>query len=127
MKLSVIIPFYNELDLINRAVNSVVANSNFLIQIEIILINDGTIKEIEIRSRFSDEINKIVKIVPNNYTKGPGGARNTGLEILNGEIIAFLDADDFWLSGKLDAQICEIKTRRYISTPWNWHFNSNIN
>ena len=45
MKLSVIIPFYNELNLINRAVNSVLANSSFFDEVEIILINAGSLKE----------------------------------------------------------------------------------
>ena len=109
MKLSVIIPFYNELNLINRAVNSVVVNSNYFDQVEIILINDGDIKESEIRSCFKNDINKLIKILPNNYKKGPGGARNTGLDIFKGDIVAFLDADDFWLPGKLEAQVKEIK------------------
>ena len=82
MKLSVIIPFYNELNLINRAVNSVVINSIFFDQVEIILINDGSFEESEIRSCFKNNSNKLIKIVSNNYAKGPGGARNTGLDIL---------------------------------------------
>jgi len=109
MKLSVIIPFYDELNLINRAINSVVINSIFFDQVEIILINDGSFEENEIRSCFKNDINNLIKVVSNNYTKGPGGARNTGLDILKGDIIAFLDADDFWLPGKLETQIKEIK------------------
>ena len=109
MKLSVIIPFYNELNLINRAVNSVVINSIFFDQVEIILINDSSFEESEIRSCFENSLNKLIKIVSNNYAKGPGGARNTGLDILKGDIIAFLDADDFWLPGKLEAQMREVK------------------
>jgi len=109
MKLSVIIPFNNELNLINRAINSVVINSIFFDQVEIILINDGSFEENEIRSCFKNDINNLIKVVSNNYTKGPGGARNTGLDILKGDIIAFLDADDFWLPGKLETQIKEIK------------------
>ena len=91
MKLSVIIPFYNELNLINRAVNSVVINSIFFDQLEIILINDGSFEESEIRSCFKNNLNKLIKIVSNNYAKGPGGARNTGLDISKGDIIAFLE------------------------------------
>ena len=109
MKLSVIIPFYDELNLINRAINSVVINSIFFDQVEIILINDGSFEENEIRSCFKNDIDKSIKIVSNSYAKGPGGARNTGLDISKGDIIAFLDADDFWLPGKLETQIKEIK------------------
>ena len=121
MKLSVIIPFYKELNLINRAVNSVVTNSNFFAQVEIILINDGFIKENEIRSCFKSDINELIKIIPNNYKKGPGGARNTGLDIFKGDIIAFLDSDDLWLPGKLEAQMQEIKKgATFIATSYRF-------
>jgi glycosyltransferase involved in cell wall biosynthesis len=109
MKLSVIIPFHSELNLIRHTANSVLINSTFFTEVEIILINDGSFKENEIRDRFNSNLKKLVKIVPNNYSKGPGGARNTGLDILKGDIIAFLDADDSWLFGKLEAQMQEIK------------------
>lgn len=127
MKLSVIIPFYNELNSIDRAVNSVVVNSNFFDQVEIILINDGNINESEIRSCFDIDINKIIKIVPNNYAKGPGGARNTGLDILDGDLIAFLDADDFWLPSKLEAQIKEIKKgATFVATAYRFNNSKTI-
>jgi teichuronic acid biosynthesis glycosyltransferase TuaG len=109
VKLSVIIPFCHELNLINRAINSIFDNANFLYQLEIIIINDGLYKENQIRDCFSKNFNKFITIIPNIYEKGPGGARNTGLDILNGDIIAFLDADDFWLPRKLETQMKEIK------------------
>ena len=127
MKLSVIIPFYNELNLINRAVNSVVINSIFFDQVEIILINDGSFEESEIRSCFKNNLNKLIKIVSNNYAKGPGGARNTGLDILKGDIIAFLDADDFWLPGKLETQMQEIKKgATFVATSYRFDNNKTI-
>ena len=127
MKLSVIIPFYNELNLINRAVNSVVINSIFFDQVEIILINDGSFEESEIRSCFKNNSNKLIKIVSNNYAKGPGGARNTGLDILKGDIIAFLDADDFWLPGKLETQMQEIKKgATFVATSYRFDNSKTI-
>ena len=127
MKLSVIIPFYKELNLINRAVNSVVTNSNFFAQVEIILINDGLFKENEIRSCFDNNLKKLVKIISNTHTKGPGGARNTGLDISKGDIIAFLDADDFWLPGKLEAQMQEIrKGATFVATSYQFDKSKTI-
>ena len=121
MKLSVIIPFNNELNLINRAVNSVVINSIFFDEVEIILINDGSFKEGEIRSCFKNDIDKSIKIVSNSYAKGPGGARNTGLDISKGDIIAFLDADDFWLPGKLETQMQAInKGATFVATSYRF-------
>ena len=109
MILSVIIPFHNELKFINRAVNSAIINSDIFKEMEIIIINDGFYNKDEIRSYLHDDFKKSVIITKNIYEKGPGGARNTGLKISKGNIIAFLDADDFWLPGKLKAQLSEIK------------------
>ena len=127
MKISVIIPFCNELNLINRAVNSALINSTFFDQVEIILINDGSFEESEIRSCFKNNSNKLIKIVSNNYAKGPGGARNTGLDILKGDIIAFLDADDFWLPGKLEAQMREVKKgATFVATSYRFDNSKTI-
>ena len=127
MKLSVIIPFNNELNLINRTVNSVLINSTLFDQVEIILINDGLFKESEIRSCFDNNLNELVKIILNTYKKGPGGARNTGLDISKGDIIAFLDADDFWLAGKLEAQMREIKKgATFVATSYRFDKSKTI-
>lgn len=37
--------------------------------------------------------------------QGPAAARNTGVARSRGRFVAFLDADDFWTTGKLDHQI----------------------
>ena len=36
---------------------------------------------------------------------GPGAARNAGVEIASADLVAFLDADDQWLAGKLESQL----------------------
>ena len=127
MKISVIIPFCNELNLINRAVNSALINSTFFDQVEIILINDGSFEESEIRSYFNNNLSKLIKIISNNYAKGPGGARNTGLDISKGDIIAFLDADDFWLPGKLETQMQEIKKgATFVATSYRFDISKTI-
>jgi glycosyltransferase involved in cell wall biosynthesis len=119
MKLSVIISFHNELNLINRSINSALINSTFFSEFEIILINDGLFKESEIRDCLDNNLNKFVKIVANQNPKGLAGARNTGLDISNGDIIAFLDADDYWLPGKLEAQMQEVnKGATFVTTSY---------
>ena len=120
MRISVIIPFYKELNLINQTVNSVLTNLNSFVDAEIIIINDGNFKNTEIKSYLNENAKKITKIISNRYLKGPGGARNSGLDIANGEIIAFLDADDLWLPDKLNAQINEIKKgSTFIATSYS--------
>jgi glycosyltransferase involved in cell wall biosynthesis len=109
MKISVIIPFHNEIELISRAVDSVMLNAVSGIEFEIIICNDGSIPETQIQSKLNAAASNISKIVKNVYAKGPGGARNTGLDASIGDCIAFLDADDVWLQGKVIAQISAIR------------------
>ena len=127
MKLSVIIPFFNEIHLINQTLNSVIINSTSFSEVQIILINDGTFKEHKIRGNINNKLNKLITIVKNKYAKGAGNARNTGLDISNGDIIAFLDSDDYWLPGKLDLQMQEIKRgATFVSTSYSLDNNYNL-
>lgn len=108
--LSVIIPVYNAANTIQDCVESVVseavANS---ISYEIILINDGsTDNSLEMCEKLSDG-NSNIKVVSQNNS-GPSAARNNGLRIARGDFIAFNDADDKWLSGKLKEQLEEFNS-----------------
>lgn len=124
MKLSVIIPFSSELHLINRTLNSVKINCNSFSGVQIILINDSPFKEHKIRLNINNDLNKLVTIVKNKFQKGAGNARNTGLDASNGDIIAFLDADDYWLPGKLDLQMQEIKRgATFVATSYSFDYS----
>jgi glycosyltransferase involved in cell wall biosynthesis len=108
MKLSVIIPFFNEIEFIARAVNSVLLQDIDLNHVEVLICNDGDTQEAEILARIDISSHSAVRIIKNRFAKGPGGARNAGLEMCKGDLIAFLDADDFWLPGKINEQCLSI-------------------
>lgn len=121
MKLSVVIPFYKELLLISRAVESVLGNSGPDGELEVLICNDGPISEPEIRAQLGSVANQYVTVLVNRYGKGPGGARNTGLDAATGECIAFLDADDFWLPGKVQAQLTAIRNgASFVTTAYRF-------
>lgn len=121
MKLSVVIPFYRELSLISRAVESVLANADPQGTMEVFICNDGSITEQDIRAQLSAAANQITTVMANQHGKGPGGARNTGLNAATGEYIAFLDADDFWLPGKVQAQLAAIeKGATFVATAYRF-------
>jgi glycosyltransferase involved in cell wall biosynthesis len=40
---------------------------------------------------------------------GPAAARNRGIEAASGSILAFLDGDDLWTPGKLEAQVGHLR------------------
>lgn len=123
--ISVIIPFYNEVSLISRAVESVLANCKKDVEIEILICNDGPLSELQIRTQLSSIANNVTKVLGNRYKKGPGGARNTGLDASVGDVIAFLDADDIWLPWKLDLQLEAVRRgATFIATSYRFETGS---
>lgn len=103
--ISVVIPFHNEIRLIGRAVRSI-SNQNLSFIREIIIVNDGKLEDSYIYNQIilESSIDVPLTVIPNNWHKGPGGARNTGIELSTGNIIAFLDADDTWSHNKIQCQ-----------------------
>lgn len=90
MQCSVIIPVYNRADLIKFTLNSLDAGFHSGVDLEIIVVDDGS----------TDNVIEIVRneyphvIVAKNRGKGAPAARNTGLAISKSEYILFLDSDD---------------------------------
>ncbi|MEX0771814.1 MAG: glycosyltransferase family 2 protein [Balneolales bacterium] len=103
---SIITPFYNVEEFLQEAVESVINQSykNW----ELLLVDDGSTDNSssmarDIAIRYS---NKITYLSHGNYkNKGVSASRNLGLSKANGELVAFLDADDIWFSKKLAHQI----------------------
>ena len=95
---SVIIPTYNRLDFLQAAVDSVLKQTytNF----ELIVVDDGS-------SDGTYERYSTCK-PPVAYARtehsGVSAARNHGIRLASGQLIAFLDSDDQWLPGKLAKQ-----------------------
>jgi glycosyltransferase involved in cell wall biosynthesis len=98
-KISVIIPNYNYGHYLTQAVESVLNQSYN--NLELIVVNNGsTDNSLEVLMPYK---NKIRLIDQSNL--GQSGARNSGLAEATGDLIAFLDADDFWEPSKLAKQI----------------------
>ena len=92
MIISVIIPLYNKARFVQRSLDSVL-RQNFT-DFELLVIDDGsTDGSAEIVARCPDPRLKLMR-QPNS---GPGAARNCGLRVARGGLVAFLDADDEWL------------------------------
>lgn len=95
--ISVILPVYNGAQYLTEALVSVQAQT--LPPDEIIVVNDGsTDNSAAIAQSFAN--------VRYHYqaNAGPAAARNTGLSLARGELLAFLDADDLWPAAKLAVQ-----------------------
>ena len=96
---SVIMPVFNGERYLAEAIESVLAQGYQ--PLELIVVDDGsTDGSGSIASSFGGEVRYTYQ-----RNQGPAIARNTGLELAQGEIIGFLDADDRWPSGRLDLQL----------------------
>ena len=92
-KVSVIIPVYNSEKYLSECLDSVVNQT--LKDIEIICVNDGSKdSSLRILEEYASKDNR-VKII-NQENKGAGLARNSGLEIAQGEYLSLLDSDDIF-------------------------------
>lgn len=93
MKLSVIVPMYNSQNYIERCINSII-NQN-IDDMEIILINDGSIDSTKYIVQKYADIYPNIKLINKEKNQGIGAARNTGLKVAKGEYITFVDSDDY--------------------------------
>lgn len=92
-KIDIIIPAYNAWDTLHRCLSSVsMQTSKDLIQVTIINDCDPKGSYQNIIDHFVNEIDIQELILPEN--KGPGYARQYGIDHTNGKYIMFLDADD---------------------------------
>ena len=98
VSVSVVIPAYNAAEHITRAIDSVLAQTRRAD--EIIVIDDGSADNTaDIVKRYGAELKYIYQ-----DNAGAGQARNAGIDAAKSEWIAFLDADDEWLTDKLQLQ-----------------------
>jgi len=110
---SVVVPFYNRIDVTIRAIDSVYTQTYK--NIEVIVVNDGSeCDDSELIKRYKNKINFKYYKLPSNM--GPSAARNIGIYKSEGEYIAFLDSDDVWHTDKLMIQINWMKNNNYLFT-----------
>lgn len=96
---SAIIPNYNYANYLREAIDSVLSQTYQ--NIEVIVVDDGsTDNSREILQDYGERIKVIFQ-----KNQGVSPARNNGVKASKGELIAFLDADDFWLPRKIEKQV----------------------
>ena len=99
MTISVIVPTFNRVHTLPRAIDSVLRQTRPAD--EIIVVDDGSEDgTAELLHRHYPQIRNLQQ---NN--QGVSAARNRGIRQAKGEWIALLDSDDAWLPGKLEAQL----------------------
>ena len=92
IKVSVIIPVYQVENYLERAIDSVLAQT--LEEKEIILVDDGSDDfSPQIWDAYAKMHPELIRVI-HKKNEGLGMARNTGIQAASGEYIAFLDSDD---------------------------------
>ena len=91
--ISFIIPAYNAENTIERAINSILNQENTSLEYEIIVVNDGSIDNIDEKMKNFKENSKIKYFKKENT--GVADTRNYGVEKSKGEYIIFVDSDDY--------------------------------
>lgn len=96
-----VVPTHNRPGLMKRAVESI-ASQNYDGPLEIVVVFDAcevALPDVELTD------GQTIRGVSNSRSRGLAGARNTGILEAQNPYVAFLDDDDYWLQGKLTAQM----------------------
>jgi glycosyltransferase involved in cell wall biosynthesis len=100
-RVSVIIPTFNRVDLLKRALKSVLFQS--FSDFEVIVIDDASTDSTKDYLETLEDHRLVVLSLPEN--SGVSAARNAGIKIARGDYIALLDSDDEWRKKKLEKQM----------------------
>jgi len=97
-RVSVIVPTYNQADFLAEAIASVRAQT--ITDWEMIVVNNqSTDHTLQVVERFADDRISVVELQNGGVI---ARARNRGLALARGPLIAFLDSDDCWYPEKLE-------------------------
>ena len=105
--ISVVIPLYQAEAWIEEAIASVVGLS--LLPTVVIVVDDGSSDLCSQLVAVIDRQSPIPTRLLSQINMGQAAARNAGLKVARGDLVAFLDADDVWLPDKLERQ-CQLLT-----------------
>lgn len=106
---SVVVPTYDRPAALERAIDSVVAQTHR--PLELVVVDDHSPTPVEDAIAFPDDDGIAVRCVRHRTNRGGNAARNTGIDTATGGFVAFLDDDDEWLPAKIARQLDAIARR----------------
>lgn len=99
--LSVVIPTWNRAHIVCEAIESALDQREG--EVEVIVVDDcSTDATVDLVKK---TYGSRVQVLQQPSRRGQGAARNAGALLACGEFVGFLDSDDVWLPGKLDAEL----------------------
>lgn len=97
--ISVVIPAYNAALYIDACLDSVFSQTGDF-SLDVVVVDDGSTDETVKRVEHRSEVR-----LHKQAQSGPSAARNAGIAMAKGELLAFLDADDLWPPGSLQSRL----------------------
>lgn len=110
IKVSVIVPVYHAAETIIRCIESLLSQT--LTDLEVILVDDhGNDGSLELVSALvaSHHRKPMFRFAATPQNSGPGAARNVGIQLAQGEYVAFLDSDD-WVEATMYEELYRAAT-----------------
>lgn len=101
---SVVIPFFNAAPFLGEALASVLAQRG--VELEVLAVDDGSTDG---GARIARELGAPVRCL-SQPRSGTAAALNCGVAAARGDLLAFLDADDLWVDGKLSRQSAALES-----------------
>ena len=117
-RVSVVIPVYNAAPTLSRALLSVLGQTHA--PCEIIVVDDGsTDGSADVVRRVAGSRARLIR----QENGGAARARNAGIACATGDVVALLDADDWWDHAKLARQVAVLERHpEVVATASNWQF-----
>jgi glycosyltransferase involved in cell wall biosynthesis len=110
---SIIVPTYNRLSMLLKALKSI--SSQTFRDLEVIIINDGSSENYHLDL---DSFDFKIKYISNEHRMGVSSARNRGVSQASGEWIVFLDDDDEFFFRYLEILHQEIRKSAHVGIFW---------
>lgn len=124
-RVTVVLPFFNRVDVLSEAVRSVLAQTHQALTL--ILVDDGSTDGSRQLARSFDDPR--VQFAQTGGQEGACAARNIGIALADTDLIAFQDSDDVWAEEKLSSQIAALRTLQGAGTDASvigcgWHYRN---
>lgn len=110
-KISIVVPVYHAEKYIMQTISMV--QKQTYTNWELILVEDcskDTTRQILKEFEQNNQDGR-VRIIYKEKNEGAAKARNTGLDVITGDYLAFLDADDIWFPEKLEKEMCFMRDK----------------
>jgi glycosyltransferase involved in cell wall biosynthesis len=118
-RISVIIPSFGRPLSLERAAASALAE--LTTEDELLIIDDGSEPPVALSKKLADDPR--VRLIRSDQNRGAASARNLGIAHARHGLVAFLDSDDRWIPGKIDAQLellAATPTDRPVAVSCGW-------